>query len=152
MARTYILFLIILGHFGDSTAEVVHLNPFTKQSYSDCQEGFIDGLDRYIYNGTLDTTSQDLSRRQIVYFEMQTSSLTGYYIVCQVSIYPNCDNTDKMDACYCRNVQHSKVELILNLTATMSFSNGTLRIQWPQFGSSSDVSNREPIPITYGKL
>ncbi|XP_055866304.1 uncharacterized protein LOC106053177 isoform X4 [Biomphalaria glabrata] len=149
--RTNRTYCFLNSHIGDSVTEVVHLNPYTKQSYSGCQEKFIDGLDRYIYNGTLDTTSQDLSRRQIVYFEMQTSSLTGYYIVCQVSIYPNCDNTDTLGACYCRNVQHSKVELILNLTATMRFSNGTLRILWPQFGSSSDISNEELIPITYAQ-
>ncbi|XP_055867309.1 uncharacterized protein LOC129922962 isoform X2 [Biomphalaria glabrata] len=152
MARIFeceILIMLILGCIGDSVGSIVQLNPYFKESNSDCQAGFLDGLDRYIYNGTLNITSQDLNQRPRVIFEMQRFSSFGFTTICLLTINPNCDSTLASDDCYCLNKPDSIVEFFLNITANTQFSNGSLRIRWPNFGASPDISNEEPVPSIY---
>ncbi|KAK6963967.1 hypothetical protein BgiMline_031155, partial [Biomphalaria glabrata] len=63
--------------FDDCIGTSPHINPYSKEKYSNCISGFLNGVDRYIYNGTIDA-SQASSIRRVVYFEMQSSLLTGY--------------------------------------------------------------------------
>ncbi|XP_055865333.1 uncharacterized protein LOC106062139 [Biomphalaria glabrata] len=149
MANEYynIVFLLLFGCFDDLSGTSIQLNPYIKESYSNCNSGFLHGIDRYIYNGTVDITSYDLSTNRFIDFEMQQLSSNDYIKICRTSLYPNCDPA--MGECYCRIKSNSLVELFLNKTADIRYSNGTLRITWPKFTSLDETSNEVPIPIIY---
>ncbi|KAK0069167.1 hypothetical protein Bpfe_001349 [Biomphalaria pfeifferi] len=152
MARIFesdILLLLLLGCCNGSFGSSVQLYPFTKETHSDCSSDFVHGLDRYIYRATLNTTNQDLRFRSVVNFEVKKSSSSGFTLACQVIVYPvsKCDVTQPSE-CYCRNTPNSIVDVFLNKVADIRYSNGTLRIYWPNFGDPDEESEK-PIPIVY---
>ncbi|KAK6963972.1 hypothetical protein BgiMline_031161, partial [Biomphalaria glabrata] len=133
--------------FDKSLGTLLKLNTYTKESYSNCHSGFLDDVDRYIYKGTLNATSQDLRLRPFASFEIQRSSRNGYDKLCIFTLYPMCGSTS--NECYCWNTSSFIFELFLNRTADKTYSNGTLRIYWPNVGSPDEISNEEPVPVIY---
>ncbi|KAK6963968.1 hypothetical protein BgiMline_031156, partial [Biomphalaria glabrata] len=70
--------------------------------------------------------------------------------ICGVTIYPNCSTNQALDGCYCGKTTSSTLELFLNKTADIQFSDGTVRIFWANSGQpQDDISNIEQVPVVY---
>ncbi|KAI8779644.1 hypothetical protein BgiBS90_018838, partial [Biomphalaria glabrata] len=80
---------------------------------------------------------------------MQSSLLNGYITECQVTLFPVCDYIEAVDECYCKNTSGSLVEVIFNKTANIHYSNGTVRMNWPNYLKPEEISNEVKIPVIY---
>ncbi|KAH9512506.1 hypothetical protein Btru_038645 [Bulinus truncatus] len=129
----------------------IYLSEYSvNESITSCKFGHLDGIDYVVFIGSINTSSVDLFSRRLVLFEVKRINSEYFIPICSVDLFNVTCATRFNYSCYCRKQSNSQYELVLNQTASIPYSQGYLRLNWPSnFIGRNDMSNIVTMPMVY---